>query len=169
MPNTRRGKILHNETQSGVHVLRYLGWVNYALAPSLRQYFESLLDNSAGGLVFDLSAVVAIDSTNLGLLARMAVRFRARHAAVPVLIAVKRDLREFLRSIGFHEIFQIVEDATNSEDGKAIGIEEASRGNLLHTMLDAHRALSSINDDNRERFEEVVVWLEDEDEKRLVC
>jgi len=163
----RKAQVFHSQHNT-VHVVRYIGWVNYAIAPSLRQFFEVLLgEEKVTGMVFDLTRVLSIDSTNLGLLARTAIRFRERHATCPVLVTINEELRAFLRSMSFQEIFQLTDENALSAEGQSVGLEIASKGNMLNTMLEAHRALADISDDNRDRFAEVVMWLESEEEKRL--
>jgi anti-anti-sigma factor len=163
-----RGFILHSES-NGVHVLRYRGRISYVLAPSLARFIEGLLGrHGLRGIVFDVSAAEAIDSTNFGLLARVGMRARERTGTSPLLVCAQPDLKEFLHSMSFQEIFVILDEYwTRGGIGEAVPFEQPSEGNLLHTMIESHRSLINMSQENRERFEEVVVWLEAEDDSRL--
>jgi len=66
-----QGHVTH-AAQAGVHVLRYFGAVNFTLAPGLDRFLQGLIrTGKVSGLVFDLSAAESLDSTNLGLMARV--------------------------------------------------------------------------------------------------
>ncbi|NML13611.1 STAS domain-containing protein [Azohydromonas caseinilytica] len=159
--------ILH-ACRDGIHVLRLLGEVRYPLAPALDAYLRRLFDGPApAGFVIDLSATDAIDSTHLGLLARLSTRLRQAGAPRATIVSTRPDITEVLLSMGFDEEFQLV-----GEDGRigpAAGAEAVPAGEgepdeaaLNRTLLDAHRALIELSERNREAFADVVAQLERE-------
>jgi anti-anti-sigma factor len=148
------------------HVLHYIGRVDYTLAPAIERVATRLLDDrTVADLLFDLSAATLLDSTNLGLIARLAERARATAEGRPVIVSRNDDINAVLASMGFGEIFDIVGDhpalAASAEE-EPITAGPPSRSELHATMLAAHRTLMGLNDKDRAEFEGVVAWLEAE-------
>ena len=161
MPN---GHVTHAE-QEGFHVLRYFGRVDYMLAPSISRFAERLLgEGKIGGLIFDLTEAENLDSTNLGLLARLAERVRTSGGGRSVIVSTSDNINCVLRSMSFDQIFDIVTESTRppGDTGGEIEPEPQSQEELLHTMLDAHRTLVSLSEADRLQFQDVVACLEAE-------
>jgi anti-anti-sigma factor len=146
------------------HVLHYFGRVDYTLAPAIERAADRLLvEDDHPVLLFDLSAATLLDSTNLGLIARLAERTRRPTQNRPVIVSRNDDITAVLASMGFDEIFDIVLDhpalaAHGTEE--SVTDEPPSKGEMLQTMLTAHRTLVALNDKDRADFEGVVAWLE---------
>ena len=95
------GHVTHAQKE-GVHVLRYFGTVNFLLAPGIQSFVDHLIDDGGvSGLVFDLSSANSLDSTNLGLMARVNERLVNNGAANSVIISGNEDIDVVLRSMGF--------------------------------------------------------------------
>ncbi|MGB5179284.1 MAG: STAS domain-containing protein, partial [Gammaproteobacteria bacterium] len=70
------GNVLH-ASHDDVHVLRFIGDIRYPLSPSIDRYLEQIFAGpKPAGFVIDLTETDSIDSTNLGLLARLATRMQ---------------------------------------------------------------------------------------------
>ena len=66
------GKVLH-ASHDDIHVLRFIGDIRYTLSPSIDRFLKEIFSGSPpAGFVIDLTETDSIDSTNLGLLARIA-------------------------------------------------------------------------------------------------
>ena len=67
------GKILFAE-QEGIHILRFEGDVRLSLGPTISRFLERIKTCSEfRSLIVDLSDATAIDSTALGLLAKLGI------------------------------------------------------------------------------------------------
>lgn len=166
------GRILHARS-GGIHVLRLLGEVRYPLAPALDAWLRKLFeeDPRPAGFVIDLSETEAIDSTHLGLLARLNNRLRQAGAPRATLVTGRPDISEVLMSMGFDEEFNLV-----GPDGQPVvpegftvaegDADEADDEALASTVLEAHQALMNLNERNREQFKDVVAILELEQAER---
>src|SRR5215204_5809638 len=105
MPN---GHIAHAH-DGGYHVLRYFGRVDYMLAPSIQRFTDGLIGHEKiSALIFDLTEAEYLDSTNLGLLARLAERIRESAGASSVIVSENDDINCVLRSMGFEQIVDIL-------------------------------------------------------------
>ena len=155
------GHVTH-AAQEGVHVLRYFGTVNYTLAPGLQRFLQHLIDaGSVSGLVFDLTAAESLDSTNLGLMARVNEEVHDLGAANSVIISNNEDIDVVLRSMGFDQTFELYPAAQVPDaPTEPVDSKPASALELHHTMLDAHRALCRLSEAGRLEFEPVVACLE---------
>ena len=162
------GSVLH-ASSGPVHVLRYLGEVRYPMAPSLARFVDELLQQaSIPAFVIDLSAVETIDSTNLGLLARLANRLRERGGPRATIIVDGGELPEVLQTMAFDEVFDIVREpppqAETVPTPEPVEIDEyLDRQAVGQTVLEAHRNLMAMSEHNREVFEEVVAAFERQD------
>ena len=157
-----RGHVTHAVTE-GVHVLRYFGRVDYALAPAIKRFADDLVNRGdVHGWVFDLTQAELLDSTNLGLLARLAERTGGDDRARSVIVSTSDDITSVLRSMSFDSMFEIIGEARSDAGGESppITAEASSRRELGETMLEAHRALVALSETGRLQFQEVVSALE---------
>jgi hypothetical protein len=92
------GRVLYADNDH-VHVLRYVGDIRHPLAPSVSRFVDTLLERFGDeDVVVDLSEVDAIDSTNLGEIARIAVRSEDG-AGLALRRRADSDLRRFARAL----------------------------------------------------------------------
>ena len=155
------GNVLH-ASQDGVHVLRYIGDIRYTLSPSIDRFLEGIFSGpKPAGFVIDLTETDSIDSTNLGLLARIAKRMQTLAARRITIVSNRADINSVLTSMALDEVFDIVKD-TGLETGAAQEVpkENTDRETLARTLIDAHRALMELSEHNREMFRDVVASLE---------
>lgn len=160
------GHVTHVEKE-GVHVLRYFGAVNFLLAPGIQNFVDHLIDDQrVSGLVFDLSCASSLDSTNLGLMARVNERLVSKGAANSVIISGNEDIDVVLRSMGFDRTFELLpaDGHACAPDVEAIETPSPSSVELKRTMLDAHQALVRMSEAGRKEFEAVVACLESDNE-----
>ena len=160
---TNPGIILHAE-RDGTHYLRLVGEVRYPLAPSLDHFLQNLFATTTPRAFFvDLSATEAIDSTNLGLLVKIS-RFMGERCVV--LFSPRDDITEVLISMGFDQFFQLITTNDASDENALtctpISISEANPSELGRTMLEAHRALMTMDARNEAAFKDIVRYLEQE-------
>jgi anti-anti-sigma factor len=146
-----------------VHVLRYVGDIRHPLAPSISRFVDTLLEHFGNDdIVFDLSGVESIDSTNLGEMARIAVVLAERNGKRASIVGARSDVSEVLHSMAFEEVFDISAESNGDDDGEPIPSIAASRELSLQVILDAHRRLMAMNEGNRRQFSDVVQLMERE-------
>ncbi|WP_428606949.1 STAS domain-containing protein [Sedimenticola sp.] len=157
------GQILHG-SHNGVEVLRYRGDVRHTICVALDRYLQQLLERpDLQGFVVDLTDVQSIDSTNLGILARLARAMQKAGLPKVTLISNQPDINELLDAVGFDQVFNIVDrQDTETEDLDEIQPEEAGDQRNSRLLLEAHRALMDLNEQNRALFKDVVKAFEKE-------
>ena len=105
-----QGRILLGE-HKGVYLLKFVGDVRVNLCVTMDTCLREVLDqqNFCSALV-DLSETDGIDSTALGLLARLSLETKRRYGAVPTLVSTRGDITRILETMGFDDIFNLVDD-----------------------------------------------------------
>jgi len=146
----------------GTYLMKLVGDVRLRLGAAVDEFLDRMFqDRAFRSVVVDLSATEGIDSTALGVLARLSTQARKRRAFIPTLISTRRDITRLLMTMGFDDIFHIVEEPL--EDERQLGelpASDLSPEELRGRVLAAHRNLMSLNDGNREEFEDLVAMLE---------
>ncbi|MEA3275627.1 MAG: STAS domain-containing protein [Pseudomonadota bacterium] len=158
------GNIKYAE-RNGIHVLCFEGEIRYFLGPSLGRFLDGLGAGPAPkGFLIDLTQADWLDSTSLGLLARIAKWMQRCGAPKATLFTGGEDITDLLFSVGFDEVFDVVRGGSpNADASEAVRLEAADAPEqLAATMLEAHRILVSLNERNREEFRDVVGLLEAE-------
>ena len=155
------GNVLH-ASNNDVHVLRFIGDIRYTLSPSIDRFLEGIFAGpKPAGFVIDLTEADSIDSTNLGLLARLATRMQRLDARRVTIVSNRADINAVLNSMALDEVFDIVKDTGLETDAaQEVPQENTDRETLARTLIDAHRALMDLNEHNREMFSDVVTALE---------
>ena len=155
------GNVLH-ASHNDVHVLRFIGDIRYTLSPSINRFLEEIFASSKpAGFVIDLTDTDSIDSTNLGLLTRLATRMQRFDAQRVTIVSNRADINSVLNSMALDEVFDIVQDTCLETDAtQEVPQKDTDRETLAHTLIEAHRALMVLNERNREMFRDVVASLE---------
>jgi anti-anti-sigma factor len=155
------GNVLH-ACHDDVHVLRFIGDIRYTLSPSIDRFLEGIFASSKpAGFVIDLTETDSIDSTNLGLLARLAKRMKTLDSRKITIVSNRPDINSVLHSMALDEIFDIIENAGMETDAtREVPQQDIDRETLTRTLIEAHRALMDLNEHNRETFRDVVTTLE---------
>ena len=159
------GRILHGSYE-GVQVLRYQGIVRYTLCPALDALIQKRLKSGGlRGFVVDLTAVDAIDSTNLGILARLTGMMRKRNLPKVTLVSNRPAINEVVEGMGLEKVFHMVSEIAAEPAKMREVFGEISRDeDLPRLLIEAHRALMALNERNSDQFRDVVEAFEAEAE-----
>jgi anti-anti-sigma factor len=154
-------KILYSQ-QDGVHFLRFRGEMLHGLAPTLDEFLKHLVTTPTGrSYLLDLTEASSIDSTMLGLLARIAKIAKEQGAPPPTLVCPNEDIIDLLVGIGFDEVFALVaSDGEPLGDGQEIARAETDDRALAETMLAAHQELIALKAENRLLFQDLISVLQ---------
>jgi anti-anti-sigma factor len=158
--------------EGGTWFLKLGGDVRHTLAPAV----NGLLDRAFAtpgleGFVVDLSEAEAIDSTCLGVLARIANHLSRAGLPRPTVIAPGQDIRTILAAVCFDRIFDLVAEtdpatapgaAPLAAPLAALAGPPTGERERLALVLEAHRRLCAIDRQNREVFKDLVLLLERE-------
>mgnify|MGYP001265988686 CR=1 FL=1 len=154
--------------QDDLVVLKFVGQIRYTLGDSYRisasldTFLNRLFDKKDfRHVVIDLTEADTIDSTNLGLLARVARFTKSEFGTIPTILVQSDDIYATLDSVGFNQVFRIL-SRTDSDHGtfEPVAAGKKSEDELARMVLDAHKQLVSLNSKNRDMFKNVIDLLE---------
>lgn len=154
------GKILVAEYKH-MPVLKLVGDVRVLMSSTIDNYFSSLYSKAIlEAMIVDLTETTGIDSTALGLLAKMAIQLRNRFNVKPSIISTNPDITKILKGMSFDIIFDIVEEPLDAETnfGELNHISEPEDV-IKQKVIVAHQALMTLSDDNKLEFQDLVSAL----------
>ena len=147
----------------GVYVLRFEGDVRVTLSGSFDHYMQKMLDDGRLEMVLvDLSEAIAIDSTSLGVLAKLSIQIQRERGRLPTLVCQSPDILRVLFNMGFEDVFAIVDEHFQTQQNLAElpMPNDMTEETLRARVIDAHKVLMSMNDNNAEAFKDLVDALE---------
>jgi len=148
----------HHDT----YVIKPTGAVRYQLGCSFDEFLKRLFTREDfNDILIDLTEATMIDSTFLGLLAKIANYIRRRFDRKVTIISSNEDINKILNSVGFYSVFNISATATTIQgETDQIKMRDADKSEMARTLYDAHLILSELNEKNREMFKNVVEELQ---------
>jgi len=154
---------VHYAERDGSIVIRFEGDIRYTIAPALDRFLDQLFARQElTNIIVDLGDTASIDSTGLGLLARIANFVHRRDGSRPLLFSSQPDVNAVLSSICLDTAFIHCDQPPDRLPGTALAPGNPSETDLAQTVLDAHRLLCEMNDANRAQFQNVVDAFERE-------
>ncbi|MFL2840997.1 MAG: STAS domain-containing protein [Pseudohongiellaceae bacterium] len=154
------GKILAAE-YNHVPVLKLEGDIRVLMSSTIDNYFAKIYSRTIlDGMVVDLTETKGIDSTALGLLAKMAIQLRNRFNVIPSIFSTNPDITKILKGMSFDIIFDIVEEPLSAgEDFKQLNQVIDSEGVVKQKVIIAHHTLMALSHDNKLKFQDLVSAL----------
>lgn len=156
------GKILVAQ-HDGAYVIKLVGDVRLTLCTTIDEYLNNMFSNpDFVGVVVDVCEAEGIDSTSLGLLAKLAVQDQQRHQSKPIIFSPNPDITRLLDSMGFDKVFDIRQQLTAPAPAALgeLAVVEASEDTVREKIIEAHRVLMALNEENRDTFAALVTSLE---------
>jgi len=138
-----------------------VGDVRVLMSSTIDNYFSSLYSKAIlEAMIVDLTETTGIDSTALGLLAKMAIQLRNRFNVKPSIISTNPEITKILKGMSFDIIFDIVEEPLCAEAnfGELIHISEPEDV-IKQKVIVAHQALMTLSDNNKLEFQDLVSAL----------
>lgn len=159
--------LIYSALVDGRFVLKFVGDVRLTLCATLDCHLDGILaDDQVTEVLIDLTDTQGIDSTSLGLIAKLALRAEARDLPKPTLISTQEDITRILLTMGFDHLFILLDTLPASiEELKELPVVQESVDEMRHRIIDAHRILMDLNDTNRDAFKDLVETLESLPEK----
>lgn len=157
------GKILQASNR-GVYVLRLLGDVRLTLSTAFDEFIEQMFSSDDfTSVAIDLSDVDGLDSTTLGLLAKIAIQAQQKFNFKPIIVSTDSSITRLLTSMCFERIFDIREHGIETiDDFGELAIAVSSEQEVKAKVLEAHRTLMGLSEENAACFKDLVNALEQE-------
>ncbi len=158
------GRILVGD-HDGVYVIRFEGDVRVTLCGSFDHYLDVMLkDPQFVSVLVDLSDAVAIDSTSLGVLAKLSIGVQSKTRRLPTLVCNAPDILRILANMGFDDVFAIVDENYDAIQNLAVlpTAADLSEADMRERVIEAHKVLMRMNEQNAQTFKDLVAALEAE-------
>ena len=157
-----QGKILVSE-DGGSYVIKLTGDVRVTLCTSLNNYMEAIFKSDrVSEVVVDMLQAEGVDSTTLGLLAKLAIYCNNKYQLKPVVFCPDESLHQTLMVMGLDDVFEIIQDVPNrTETCEELSVVVPSEDETRDHVLEAHRLLSSFNERNKQEFMDLIRALEE--------
>ncbi|NQX88965.1 MAG: STAS domain-containing protein [Halioglobus sp.] len=155
------GRILA-ASHDGAYVIRFVGDVRLTLCTTIDDYFQHMFEDPDFASVWvDLCEAEGIDSTTLGLLAKLALRVKERFGFQPAIYSCEPGINRLLKSVGFDSLFQLHEElCDNPQEISEIPSIQGSEAIVKQKVIEAHRVLMDLSEENRQRFKNLMTALE---------
>ncbi|BFM06601.1 STAS domain-containing protein [Halioxenophilus aromaticivorans] len=150
--------------QRGINVIKMVGDVRLTLCISFDSFIEQMFSDAGFvSVVFDLRQALALDSTTLGLMAKIAITCERDFHFVPTVVSPDESINRVLESMGLEDIFEIVRSAdTTMAKPEELTRIETETTQAKDKIIEAHKILMSLNDENKAEFRDLVECLEQE-------
>ncbi|WOE30382.1 MULTISPECIES: anti-anti-sigma factor GigB [unclassified Acinetobacter] len=147
---------------NGTHIFKLIGEVRAQSCISLDKLLNKIEQQSnVVGAIVDLTQTTFIDSTVLGVLAKLGLKLKQIHHIQAVMLSTNPDITTLANSMGLSKVFVILNYCGNPNVcTKALVEEHISDNTMLCTVLDAHKTLMQLNESNKNMFEPLVKQLE---------
>lgn len=148
----------------GAHLLRLEGDVRLVMCTALDEYFERIFNDPDFVSVWvDVTNATGLDSTTLGMLAKLAIQTHEKFGFRPALFSANPGIKRLLNTMGFAELFDLRDSACGGFEA-AVDLPQvpASEEEVREKVIEAHRTLMELSPENRDAFEDLVKTLEDQ-------
>jgi len=161
------GKILFAE-KDGVYALKFVGDVRIACGPTISNFLDDIrASQHFHSVIIDLTEAECIDSTSLGMLAKIAIQSQELYGKKPTIVSDSEDIDRILKSVGFAQVFHIISECPDCGKLGQLPDHVLPESQLRDEVLEAHRILMDLNENNRHQFQDLVEALEAEQEAQL--
>ncbi len=156
------GKILVAQSL-GIYIVKFVGDVRLSLCSTLDQYTNKMFeDDGFKTVIIDLTETKCIDSTSLGQLAKISILYKEKYGQLPTIVSTQEDINRILMSMGFNKVFYIVHEMESRvEYLDELPLKTVDEQEMKHQVLQAHKLLMDMNQNNRAAFQDLVNSLEE--------
>ncbi len=158
-----KGRYLYRRDGARVF-FKMKGYLKFTESFGLDHLIDTLLGQEIDQVLIDLNDVTYIDSTNLGIIARIAEAMRQKKSTLTIFSG-NDDVNDILASVGFDKVCLILnehEDLRNLEEISSLDVQGKE---MAESMIRAHRKLIEMNDGNREIFQDIIELMEEDARK----
>ncbi|PCI47155.1 MAG: anti-anti-sigma factor [Moraxellaceae bacterium] len=153
----------------GSYVIKLSGNVRMTLCAELDSFVETMLgDAEFSGVLLDLTHATAVDSTTLGLFAKIALGCAEKGQEKPLMACSAEDVLLMVKSMGLGRHFVIIgampdgDERFDASDLRNLPQIDSSQQEVCRRVLEAHQILIKLDENNQHVFRDVVALLEKE-------
>ena len=147
---------------NGTYFVKLSGHLSFNYSASLSDLVKKICEtDSLQGVLVDLREAKMIDSTHIGLVARLALETQKKTGQQITIVSSVRDVTQSLKNTGLQHLAVLL-DAPTGEMPPPDSIQALpeSKRNIAEIILEAHKTLLEIHDDNKTIYQDIVEMLE---------
>ena len=150
----------------GTHIFKLIGEVRAQSCISLDKLLSKIeQQQNVVGAIIDLTQTTFIDSTVLGILAKLGLKLKQAHQIQAVMLSTNPDITTLANSMGLSQVFVIANYCGSPNVcTRELMEEHITHSAMLTTVLEAHKTLMKLNQSNQNMFEPLVKQLQQEQE-----
>ncbi len=159
-----KGRILTARLDD-VEYINFIGVVRYSDCSGLEAYIDQLFQSPAHvtEIAINLENAEMLDSTALGLLAKISIEFKKATERQPVIFVKKGELAHILRRVCFDQVFHIMTnqhnktELTTDHDLNFVELATVDVGEkeVLDSVIMAHKSLAEISVNNEHYYTDI--------------
>ncbi|MBT3468133.1 MAG: STAS domain-containing protein [Opitutae bacterium] len=142
-------------------VVRICGRASFQNSAPLSTFFQEMAVEGPPRFIIDFEKCTGMDSTFLGIIAGAALEARKTPDGYLALMRLGARNLELVRNLGLHRLAKV--DTGNFEqqleDTDATQPLEGSSSVTRQVLIEAHENLAGINEENLEKFQDIVEYL----------
>lgn len=157
-----QGQILISD-KADHYLIKLVGDVRLTLSGSLNRYMEVLFGNSnVQSVVVDMLDAKAVDSTTLGLIAKLGLHCRKHYRINVKLFCQNPSIIRTLECMSFDEIIDIFQQSPGEFDAELRCLDAVTSevDEVRQQVLEAHKLLLKLNPKNGAEFTDLINALE---------
>ena len=156
-----QGKILISDHLDN-YLLKLVGDVRLTLSASLNRYMQTLFaNNNVKRVVVDMLDTEGVDSTTLGLIAKLGLHCRKHYQINVELFCQNQSILRTLDCMGFADIIDIFQQLPEiSAELHSLDNTDADMGEVRQQVLESHKLLEQLNPQGSAEFTDLIHALE---------
>lgn len=153
---------------NGAYLIKFQGDIRVTLCASFDAFIMGMFENPKLNTIFlDLSEAKNIDSTALGMIAKIAAQSKALLKAPPTVFSTNPDIDRILECMGLNTVLDMVHTPDALGEKLKSYVKEMPRCDhtpeeMCEKVIEAHKALMALNSNNQKIFKDLVSGLEEE-------
>lgn len=153
-------KFLVGEYENKVFV-QFVGNATMKNSKTIEELFNNIFAGEKKEIIIDFKDCNYMDSTMLGFLAKTAIKLKKVWNKQMFEFNSTNMVKASLKSTGVYNLMEHLEDFTGSVQLTELEIKDFSdKGEKAKHILDAHKTLMSLSEENEKVFKNVVEMLE---------
>ena len=155
------GKILVSD-KDGNYLIKFSGDVRVNLCGSLNHHMAAIFGSTdVQHVVIDMLVAECVDSTTLGLIAKLALHCRKEYNINMQLFCQNPSILRTLDCMSFDEIIDICQEVPDIDaDLHAIETVNSDIDEVRRQVLEAHKLLTQLSPDSSKEFTDLIRALE---------
>lgn len=149
------------EPYSDPVVVRICGRASFQNSAPLSTFFQEMAMQGLSRFILDFADCTGMDSTFLGIIAGAALETRKGDGGYLSLMRLGERNLELIRNLGLHRITKVDTRELLGQMGDSETMQplEGEAAVTRRILIESHESLSGINEENQEKFQDIVEYL----------